>query len=149
MKCFNIDDLQSYFDKELNDEFQVAITVHLKDCPVCSEKYENVKEKNEFLHKMVSTLNPVEFAILDNHFSLKNPKPKRIVQLIISIIAVAAIVLLIILFGPKNKNPEQFTIEILVQEYLESEDPNELWHNKTHLYFIENESGDLIVISSQ
>lgn len=149
MKCFKNYDLQAYIDDELDADSRTEIQVHLNDCPSCSEELANLEKGKKFLFKKLSSLNPGEFEIPDLKFSKNKPKSRKILLSTIATTAVASVILLIAIFIPGRKNSDQITIELLFQEYIESQDPDQLWHNKTHLYLTETEDGDLTVISSK
>jgi hypothetical protein len=149
MNCFKKYDLQAYFDNELNSDLRSEIQFHLKECPVCSEELENIKDGKDLLDTMFSSLDPNEVVIPDFKATSHRPRSRKIILPAVITSAVASISLLIVLFLPEKRDPDQITIELLFQDYLESQDPNQLWHSKTQLYFTENENGELTVISSK
>ena len=149
MSCYNKHDLRAFNDNEVDIYLKTLINDHLKECQICSRELEHIKNENIFFRRMISKLNPQEAVIPEIEVPRNKRKAKKIILHTIITTAAASVILLFVLFFPSKKDSDQIAIELLFQEYIESQDPDQLWHNKTHLYFTENEDGDLTVLSFQ
>jgi len=130
MSCLSDGKLQEYLDSELTEDELQSIRNHLGSCKSCRIKLDQMKVDSEYLHRLLMITEPRTAHIPNLKFRKLNP---RGIWLVISSIAAASLLLIIVLIGPEKRSLNQVQYleihEQLMDQYRDY-DPNLLWHEQ-------------------
>ncbi|UCG27892.1 MAG: hypothetical protein JSV24_00615 [Bacteroidales bacterium] len=148
MKCYDEGILQAYLDKEVMEQIKLEIREHLRSCPLCSDKLARIQEQKKLLDSLLQHIDPHQVPVPD--FKMKRARIRMTIR--IAGVAAAIIFVMVIVYTSEirqagNQDMEIPAAEILIQEYLDWEDPNYLWQNKIQIYPFE-EKGEIIIPDS-
>lgn len=147
MNCLNRIEIQEYIDDEIKPEMRGEIHKHLSECERCMDLYKVAVEDKELVKKLLGDTREDEMKKSVPEFILPQKKIKRISLFIGELIVAATIVgLAIFLTNPaltivSEKVPES---EMLLYEFYEGRDLNKLWHDKSQIFILQDEKGDVI-----
>ena len=150
MKCFNEDLLQSYIDCEVPEHIEEEIKGHIAECSDCANKVSSLKEQISFLKGYLYRLDPPNISIPDFRYTKKR---KKLSWVKYTSVAAAILLVIFMIFNPlRSKDTGNYVdlqaAEMLIHEFLDGEDPNQLWHDKIQINIIESKDGEMIIKTS-
>ena len=142
MKCLNEEILQSYLDFECDSKERSVIERHLDQCSQCRTLMDEMKFEIEELKDNISLLAPTLIPPLKR---LNNRSRVRRIWPLIPVSAASVILLILMMGRPNSDKFRSMELEQTVIEYLNGQDPNQLWKGESSLIIIEEKNGRLQV----
>jgi len=145
MKCLNRIEIQEFLDKEIKPSLIARISDHIEKCEKCSSLYREAVEDNGMINKLLGDSPQDKISVPPFNRSVFGKKGNRFFS-IVPILTATAVIVFIVLFRShrepvSEKIPEA---ELLMYEFLDGQDLNKLWHDKTQLLIIQDEKGNVI-----
>jgi len=145
MKCLNRIEIQEFLDKEIEPSLIARISDHIEKCEKCSSLYREAVEDNGMINKLLGDSSQDKISNPPFKRTVFGKKRDRLFG-IVPILTAAAVIVFIFLFRShrepvSEKIPEA---ELLMYEFLDGQDLNKLWHDKTQLLIIQDEKGNVI-----
>lgn len=147
MKCLSREEMQLFFDKEADPALEIEIQSHLKNCKKCSSLYSEVARDKALINNLFNIAGPADDTGIIPEFKHLVIKRKKSISLrFIAVLAAASLIGFIFLFRVKSepvteKIPEA---EMLYYEFYEGKDLNKLWHDKSQIFILQDEQGNVI-----
>jgi hypothetical protein len=147
MKCLSREEMQLFFDKEVDHALEIEIQSHLKNCEKCSSLYSEVVKDMTLINNILNIAGSAGETGIIPEFKHPVIKRKKSISLrFIAVLAAAVFVGFIFLFrldkeSALAKIPES---EILMYDFYEGKDLNKLWHDKSQIIIIQDEKGNVI-----
>jgi hypothetical protein len=150
MNCLNETEIQKYLDKEFPEQLLLEIADHLSTCTICKERFVEARETKNQIFSFLDEVRALEQTIEVPEFRpIKQNKSRK---LIISVVSVAATVLILIGMGihlksqnlkqKQSENTDKATYEITRKA-----DPNKMFHDKQIIVVETNASGEVVETS--
>lgn len=147
MKCLSRTEMQEYIDREIGPAGEAEVQRHLTDCEKCSALFRQASEDRDMINKFLEQadiLNETD-AIPEFKPTAVERKPNIFYRFVPFLIA-ASIIGFIFLFRfdqvPISEEiPES---EIIMNEYLDGKDLNRMWHDKSQIFILQDEKGNVI-----
>lgn len=54
MRCYDASVLREYLDQELESDRMIEVETHLRDCPVCRQKFKNLMDNDNFVNSLLA-----------------------------------------------------------------------------------------------
>ncbi|TAL60088.1 MAG: hypothetical protein EPN88_16395 [Bacteroidetes bacterium] len=147
MKCLNRIEIQEFIDKEVDAAIEIEIQSHLKNCEQCTSLYLQANEARDVINNLLSQVKFTNETNSIPEFKIPISKNKKNISYrFIAVVAAASLIGFIFLFRfdrkpVTEKIPEA---EIIMYEYLNGQDLNKLWHDKSQILIIQDEKGNVI-----
>ncbi len=147
MKCLSRIEMQEYIDKEVDPAIEAEIKNHLENCEKCASLYIEAIEDKTLINRLLNTIVPENETEIIPEFKHPGIQSKKVNFIRVAIVlAAASLIGLIILFRfdrkpVTEKIPEA---EMIMYEYLDGKDLNKLWHDKSQIFIIQDEQGNVI-----
>jgi hypothetical protein len=147
MKCLSRTEIQEFLDKEPEPSQMARISDHIEKCERCKALYlQAVADRamlNSFLDHEKSDIDDLPIP------EFRYPESSRKKTLFLSgiMLLAAAIFTGFILLLHYEKRPKSEKIpeaEILMQEFYDGKDLNKMWHDKSQIFILEDEKGNVI-----
>jgi hypothetical protein len=147
MRCLSRVEIQKYIDNEVDPTVYGEMSEHIRNCSGCSVLYKEATQDKELMNRFINMAEghdknetvPVFKIPVDKRFPVS-------FKWAILLLAAASLTGFIIFIRIDNKQ-QKTTIpeaEIIRMEYLDGNDLNKLWHDKSQILIIEDEKGNVI-----
>ena len=147
MKCLSREEMQLFFDKEVDPANEIEMQRHLKNCEKCSSLYSEVANDKTLINNILNIAGSASETGIIPEFKHPVIKRKKSISLrFITVLAAASLVGFIFLFR-FNREPVTEKIpeaEMLYYEFYEGKDLNKLWHDKSQIFILQDEKGNVI-----
>ena len=147
MKCLSRIEMQEYIDKEVDPATETEINGHLENCEKCLPLYiESIKDKS-LINNLLNSIASENTSEIIPEFKLPKLQRKKEVFIRIGAVLAAAIFFgLIFLIHPERKPVSEKIpeAEMIMYEYLDGKDLNKLWHDKSQIFILQDEEGNVI-----
>ena len=147
MKCLSRTEMQEYIDSEIGPAGEAEVQRHLTDCEKCTALFRQASEDRDKINKFLE-----QADILNETDAIPEFKPpaverkKNIFYRFVPVLVAASIIGFIFLFRFDRKPvPEKVPeAEIIMYEYLDGKDLNKMWHDKSQIFILQDEKGNVI-----
>lgn len=147
MKCLSRIEMQEYIDNEVDPATETEINGHLENCEKCLPLYiESIKDKS-LINNLLNTIEPENPDEIIPEFKLPRLQSKKRVFIGIGAVIAAATFFGLIIFIRFERKPITEKIpeaEMIMYEYLDGKDLNKLWHDKSQIFILQDEEGNVI-----
>ncbi|HNX66709.1 MAG TPA: hypothetical protein PKH02_07485 [Bacteroidales bacterium] len=147
MRCLSRVEIQKYIDNEVDPTVYGEMSEHIRNCSGCSALHKEAIRDKELITGFLSL---AEEQVKNEAIpAFKIPAEKRFAvsyKWTLSLLAAASLAGLVI-FIRIDRKPHESAIpeaEIIKMEYLDGNDLNKLWHDKSQILIIEDEKGNVI-----
>lgn len=145
MNCLNKETIQAYVDNQIPKEYRAEINSHLQSCNSCNQKVVSYKKDIETIKSLFNS--PLKLDIPAFNQTNQKYRSKKIIR-IIPYAAAACIAGLLIFHISRNRVLPLSDSELILNEYYNDCDFNQLWHKKSHNIILEDERGNTFYFNS-
>jgi hypothetical protein len=147
MNCLSRTEIQEFLDKELDPSQMVRISDHMEKCENCKSLYLHAVADKEMLNSFLNHgKNEIDdLSIPEFRYPKSSWQKTLILSLIISLTAAIFTGFILLLHYDRRSKSEKIPeAEILMQEFYDGQDLNKLWHEKSQIFILEDEKGNVI-----
>lgn len=147
MKCLSRIEMQEYIDREVDPATEAEINSHLVNCEKCTSLYTKAIEDKTLITNLLNTIVLKNETEVIPEFKLPKLKSKKVIFIRIGIVLAAASLIGIVFLLRFDRKPVTEKIpeaEMIMYEYLEGKDLNKLWHDKSQIFILQDEQGNVI-----
>jgi predicted anti-sigma-YlaC factor YlaD len=147
MNCLSRIEMQEYVDNEVAPAAGVEIHEHLGKCNKCTDLYNLIlNDKNQINRLLAEAEEEVTEGVIPQFNPPEGRRIKKIYLRVTEILVAASIIGLMIIIRPSG-TPAFTTIpeaEMMVYEFYDGKDLNQMWHDKSQIIFLQDEKGNVI-----
>ena len=146
MKCLNRYEMQLYIDNELSLEKKNEIHIHVQNCKICLELFNEANKEKQTLFNVLSLCDEANPETNIPHFDIPKRKNKIFAIRALKIAASVALIISLYFIFQKKELPDNKTDNIPISfiEPIDNSDPNKKWHNNQMEIIITDEKGNIV-----
>lgn len=133
MKCLNNEKIIKYIDNELTGHDYKLVGKHLKSCPDCRVKYEDLLEKINLIRSSLDELNPQSVSIPTFRHPETERKRRKYGFLKPAMAVLSALIITLASYRIITKddgNENMVQMEYALDQDMDITNPNVMWHER-------------------